>query len=143
MTDAAETLLDILRRRAGEQPDRRAYAFVNDRGAEEAALTYGELHARVEAAAAALALKATPGERALLLFPAGLDFLVGFFACLRARIIAVPMMLPRRLSSRDASTSIVADCTPHLALTVGSVLSGPRADLPQRFPGVEWLAIDD
>src|SRR5258708_35149982 len=142
MTGASETLLDILQRRAAEQPDDRAYVFVGDRGGEEAALTYGELYARVEVVAAVLAAKAAPGERALLLFPAGLDFLVAFCACLRARIIAVPMMLPRRLSARDASSSIVADCTPRLALTVGAVLSGARADLPQRFPGLEWIAID-
>jgi acyl-CoA synthetase (AMP-forming)/AMP-acid ligase II len=143
MTGVSETLLDILQRRAAEQPDDRAYVFVGDRGGEEAALTYGELQARVEVVAAVLAVKAPPGERALLLFPPGLDFLVAFFACQRARIIAVPMMLPRRLSARDASSSIVADCTPRLALTVGAVLSGARADLPQRFPGLEWIAIDD
>lgn len=138
-----ETLVDILRRRAAEQPQDRVYVFVNDKGEEEAALTYAEFHARSEAVAVRLATQAKRGDRALLLFPAGLDFLVAFFACLRAGIVAVPMMLPRRQSARDSSASIVADCAPRLALTTRAVLTGARADLPQRIPGVDWLAVDE
>lgn len=137
------TLVDILRRRASAQPNKRAYVFVNDKGEEEATLTYAELFARSEAVSSRLAARAGPGDRALLLFPAGLDFLIAFFACLRAGIIAVPMMLPRRQSARDASAGIVADCAPRLALTTGAVLTGARGDLPQRIPGVEWLAINE
>ncbi len=51
----AETLVDILRRRAAEQPCDRAYVFVNDKGGEDSALTYADLHARSEAVAAQLA----------------------------------------------------------------------------------------
>ena len=139
----SETLVDILRRRAAEQPDDRAYVFVSDKGEEEAALTYAELFARSEAVAARLTAHADRGDRALLLFPAGLDFLIGFFACLRAGVVAVPMMLPRRQSARDASASIVADCGPRLALTASALLTGARADLPQRIPGLDWLAVDE
>ena len=143
MSRAAQTLVDILRRRAAERPADRVYVFVSDKGAEEAALTYAELFALSEAVAARLRAKAEGGERALLLFPAGLDFLVAFFACLRAGIIAVPMMLPRRRSARDASANIVADCAPRLALTTSALLTGARTDLPQRIPGLNWIAVDE
>ena len=143
MSPSAETLVDILRRRAAEQPGDRAYVFVSDKGEEEAALSYAELFARSEAVAARLAVQAERGDRALLLFPAGLDFLIAFFACLRAGIVAVPMMLPRRQSTRDASASIAADCAPRLALTTSALLTGARADLLQRLPGLDWLAVDE
>ena len=65
---------------------------------------------------AAHTAQAAPGERALLRCPTGIDFMTGFLGCLMAGVIAVPMMLPRRQSARDASVSIVADCTPRLAL---------------------------
>ena len=140
---ASPTLCDVLRRRAAEQPDDRVYVFLSDKGAEEASLTFAGLLARSEATAALLAARAAPGSRALLLFPAGLDFLVAFYACLLAGIVAVPMMLPRRRSARDASASILADCAPALALTTRAVLAGPRGDLALRFPSLPLVAIDD
>jgi hypothetical protein len=41
-----------------------------------------------------LAASAAPGERALLLHPQGHEFLVGFFGCLYAGIVAVPVFPP-------------------------------------------------
>lgn len=36
----------------------------------------------------------TPGERVLLVYPPSLDFMVAFYACVRARLIAVPVFPP-------------------------------------------------
>jgi acyl-CoA synthetase (AMP-forming)/AMP-acid ligase II len=84
-----------------------------------------------------------PGARALLLFPMGIDCLVAFFGCLYAGIIAVPMMVPRRQSARDASASILADCGPRLALTTASsVRRARRPRRPFQHAGLEWLAVD-
>ena len=69
------------------------------------------------ALAARLTAVAQPGDRALLVFPPGLEFMVAFFGCLMAGVIAVPMMMPRRKSARDASAAILANCAPALALT--------------------------
>src|SRR5436853_6405500 len=83
------SLVDLLHRRAAEQPDDRAYVFLSDRGAEEASLTFAELDRRARAVAARLAAHGKAGERALLVFPPGLEFIAGFFGCLIAGIIAV------------------------------------------------------
>src|SRR5260370_33942313 len=74
----------------------------------------------------------------------GVDGFVSFFGCLSAGIIAVPMTLPRRQSARDASSGILADCTPRLALTTAEFAGGSRGDLLGRFrnSGVEILAVD-
>ena len=37
----------------------------------------------------------TPGERALLLYPPGLDFIAAFFGCLYAGVLAVPVLPPQ------------------------------------------------
>ena len=81
----------------------------------------------------------------MLLCPNGIGFMVGFFGCLLAGVIAVPMMLPRRQSARDASAGIIADCTPRLALAPAALIGGERGDLVGRFPPrtLEWLAVDD
>ena len=111
------SMVELLRARAAEQPDERAYVFLSDRGGEEASLTFSELERRARALAAELVDRGLRGERALLMFPPGLDFIVAFFGCLIAGTIAVPMMPPRRLGARNSSASIVADCTPRIALT--------------------------
>src|SRR5947207_240744 len=142
---ALPSLTALLRHRAGTPPDDRAYVALSDRGGEGSAITFAELDRRAAALAARIAKGAEPGARALLLFPMGIDCLVAFFACLYAGIIAVPMMVPRRQSTRDASRSILADCEPRLALTTSELLSGMRGDLVRRLnhAGLEWLATDE
>jgi acyl-CoA synthetase (AMP-forming)/AMP-acid ligase II len=73
-----------------------------------------------------------------------LDFLVAFFACLLARVIAVPMMVPRRASSRDASAAIFADCSPRFAMTRQDLLTDARPDLTERFRTrpLDWVFVD-
>jgi acyl-CoA synthetase (AMP-forming)/AMP-acid ligase II len=68
--------------------------------------------------------------------------MVAFFGCLMARVIAVPMMMPRRNSARDASAAILADCAPALALTTSAFAL--RDDLTARFArdNIRWVEVD-
>jgi acyl-CoA synthetase (AMP-forming)/AMP-acid ligase II len=136
------SLVDILAHRAATQGNERALIFLADRGTEEAVLTFRELHDAAHAVARRLANAANPGDRALLVFPPGPEFVVAFFGCLIARLIAVPMMVPRRQSSRDSSASIMANCKPVLALTSSALAL--RDDLAARFAGhdLQWLTVD-
>jgi acyl-CoA synthetase (AMP-forming)/AMP-acid ligase II len=138
----SSSLVALLAQRATSQANDRAYIFLGDRGAEEAVLTYGELHRAAQALAARLAGLAQPGDRAVLVFPPGLEFMVAFFGCLIAGIIAVPMMMPRRNSTRDSSAAILANCEPVIALTTSAFTL--RTDLQARFErnGLQWLAVD-
>ena len=140
---APASLNDVLERRAAEQSGDRAYVFVSDRGAEEAVLTFAGLAERASGVAAWLAQHGSPGDRALLTFPPGLDFIVAFFGCLLAGTIAVPMMPPRRVGARDSSSAIIADCAPRFVLTSGRLLAG-RPDIVDRCRvlGLQCLAID-
>ena len=136
------SLVELLTKRAASQPDARAYVFLSDRGTEEAAISFRQLHDAANACATRLSAVARPGERALLVFPPGLEFIVAFFGCLIARIIAVPMMMPRRQSARDSSAAIIANCEPVVALT--NAASAIRPDLQARFlrEGLQWLPVD-
>ena len=137
------SLVDLLYHRATKQPNDRAYIFLSDQGDEEAVLTFAELDRRASAVAARLAQRSQTGDRALLLFGPGLDFIIAYFGCLLAGVIAVPMMLPRRNSSLDSSASILADCSPRFAMT-NAHLSSARPDVFERFQGykIEWLILD-
>lgn len=140
--DNLRSLVALLARRAAEQADDRAYVFVSDRGTEEAALTFRQLRETATALAARLIASAQPGDRAILVFPPGIEFMVAFFGCLMAGIIAVPMMMPRRNSARDSSAAILANCTPALALTTSTIAL--RGDLRARFAqeNIRWIEVD-
>ena len=61
--DRPSSLVALLSERARTQAGERAYAFLSDRGVEEAALTYGELHKAAQALAARLTKFASRGDR--------------------------------------------------------------------------------
>ncbi len=101
---AFTTLAEMLSRRASS---REGFRFVADDESEQT-LSFGELHRRARGLTAQLKSQVGPGERVLLLHPPGLEFLVGLFACLFARLVAVPLYAPRhhRRDQRLASVAI-------------------------------------
>ena len=60
--ESFSSLVALLARRAETQPDERAYLFLTDRGEEEAALTFRELHEAAQALAARLDRHRPPGR---------------------------------------------------------------------------------
>src|SRR5437016_1283379 len=103
------TVVELLRRRASEDPDRTAYSFLADADTVKGTLTYSELDRQARALAAALQSRGLAGERALLLYPPGLDYIAAFFGCLYAGVVAVPAYPPRRRRSGDRLQAIIAN----------------------------------
>jgi len=115
------SLVDLLRRRAAEEPDSALFAFLPD-GEDGVAvtLTRGELDRRARAVAAQLQDLGLGGGRALLLYPPGLEFIAAFFGCLYAGVAAVPAYLPRLNRPMTRLRSIVVDSRPCAVLTCSS-----------------------
>ncbi len=116
------SMAEVLRRRATDTADRLAFQFLLGDGAAGPRLTYGELDAQARRIAAALRQHAGAGERALLLYAPGLEFIPAFFGCLYAGLIAVPAYPPRpdRLWHGVESLARVAeDCQVRVVLTGG------------------------
>ncbi|MGY0500217.1 fatty acyl-AMP ligase [Nocardia sp. FBN12] len=134
---------DILARRAADDPDRIAYIFLDDNGAEHTTTTYRELHEQATAVAGLLRARCEPGERALLVFPQCVEFITAYFGCLYANIIAVPVNPPRRGKVQDATRAIVADCAPTAVLTIGGLLEPLRSVLEPLCTARQWLAVDE
>src|SRR6188474_2291029 len=88
------TLVELLETQARNHAPRRAFTFLADDGQEQT-LTYRELDARARKIAASLSDCTRPGDRALLVFPAGLDFISAFFGCAYAGVLAVPATFPK------------------------------------------------
>ncbi|MCZ7672476.1 MAG: AMP-binding protein [Chloroflexi bacterium] len=92
--DTFSTLLDMLRQRAESSPNKLLYSFLADGEEDERPLTYGQLDQRARQIAALLQQQGKIGDRALLLYPPGLDYIAAFFGCLYAGWIAVPSYPP-------------------------------------------------
>ena len=88
------TLVDLARRRAADLTDRSAYTFLTDGESEICELTYGELDRKARVIAAWLQSFGAQGERAILLYPPGLDYVAAFFGCVYAGVVAVPAYPP-------------------------------------------------
>ena len=143
----AVTLYEILRWRAIHQPDQLAYAFLTDGETDATHLTYAALDRRAQAIAARIQDQGGSGERVLLLFPPGLEYIAAFFGCLYAGAVAVPAYPPHsvRLDGRFHRLWAVAlDAQPVVALTTSSILSAVRTLTVQEpnFPYMRWLATD-
>src|SRR5215472_12477770 len=115
------TLVELLLWRASHQPDQKAYTFLT-KGEAELSLTYAELDRQARAIGATLQRRGAMGERVLLLYPAGLEYLAAFFGCLYAGALAVPAYPPHANRSLGRIESIVADAQAKFVLTERSVL---------------------
>lgn len=93
---ADTNLVALLQHRAERMPGACAYVFLIDGEHQEQAITYSNLDARARMIAGYLQTNHKAGERALLLYPSGLDYIAAFFGCLYAGLIAVPVYPPSR-----------------------------------------------
>ncbi|RKG91292.1 non-ribosomal peptide synthetase [Corallococcus terminator] len=141
------TLVELLRVRARDQGDRRGFTFLRDGETDEAHLTYAALDQKARAIAAALQARGAQGQRALLLYPPGLDYIAGFFGCLYAGVIAVPIYPPdpmRLARTLPRLLAISRDAQATLTLTT-DVIHGMGEMLFEQAPelrDLHWLATD-
>ena len=90
----AATLVELLERRVEGDPAYCAYKFW-DEDDSHSELTIGQLDQRARAIGAALQQVCLPGDRVLLVYPPGLEFVSAFFGCLYAGVLPVPATYPK------------------------------------------------
>src|ERR1041384_1764346 len=136
----ATTLVDLLRQRALHQPHRTAYIFLRD-GESEESLTYGELDTRARAIAVQLQSTVAQGQRILLLYPSGLEFISAFWGGVYAGVVAVPAYPPRANRSLTRLQAIVSDAGAAAALTTDTILSrlDPLLKFTNELNELRWM----
>lgn len=112
-----KTLTEVLIDRAKNQCDEVIYTFLTFVDDEEFSLTYGQLYAKANAIAYELLLELKQGDRALLLYPSGLEFIEAFLGCLLAGIIPVPAYPPRKNHNTERLKAVIEDCDAKMILT--------------------------
>jgi amino acid adenylation domain-containing protein len=136
------SLVEILRRRALESPERVAFTFLGRDGGVAQELTWAALERRARGMGAALQEAGLAGERVLLLEPAGLGFVTSFLGCLYAGAVAVPAYPPGRNRGAARLRSIAADARVRAVLAPAAV-AAEAGSLVARVPelvGARFLA---
>ena len=119
------SILTVLRERASLKPNNTAFTFIDyqqdwDGVAEN--LTWSQLYRRVRNVAGQLGVCGSIGDRAVILAPQGLDYIVAFFGAMQAGLIPVPLSMPTGGAHDDRVSSVLRDASPAVILTTSSVV---------------------
>jgi acyl-CoA synthetase (AMP-forming)/AMP-acid ligase II len=139
------SLVHLLMARANQQPNQIAYTFLLDGEDRSISISYGELDRRARELGSLLQGLKLTGERAILMYPSGLEFIIAFLGCLYAGVIAVPAYPPRKNQSLERLQAIVSDCQAKEVLTTTAIknsLETSIAHYPELVP-FHWLATDN
>src|ERR1700734_3108847 len=139
------TLLD---RHIADIGDAIAYRYLDytqDAGGKAINLTWAELGTRLRAIGARLQQVTSRGDRVAILASQGIDYIVGFFAAIKAGNIAVPLFAPELPGHAERLNAVLGDAQPAVILTTaaaGAAVQEFVRSLPRsRRPRV--IAIDE
>ncbi|MFI4955559.1 MAG: fatty acyl-AMP ligase, partial [Gammaproteobacteria bacterium] len=112
-------IIDIVSMRSNQT----AFIFLADGEVEKDRLTYFDLDLKARALAAELQKHAKAGDRILLSYLPGIDFIIAFIGCLYAGMIAVPAYPLRNNRHAKRLLVMLNDCEPRLVLGTADSLS--------------------
>ncbi|TRW90367.1 type I polyketide synthase [Candidatus Methylobacter oryzae] len=124
-----KNLVELFRHRAQQAPDRIAYTYLKEGIVEESLITYAELDRKARAGAVVIRRYVPANGRVLLLYPPGIDFMIGFAACLYAGVIAIPAPPPdtvRLKRTLPRLKTIAKDAEASLVLSSGELIESIR-----------------
>ncbi|OBK29862.1 acyl-CoA synthetase [Mycobacterium asiaticum] len=122
---SVRSLPAALRASARLQPNDAAFTYIDyEQNWDGVAhtLSWAQLYRRMMNMARGLAEHGSPGDRAVILAPQGLDYIVAFLGALQAGIIAVPLSVPQGGASDERVTSVLRDAAPVAVLTTSAVI---------------------
>lgn len=133
----------VLRERASLNPNGPALTYIDydqDFNGVEEALTWAKLYRRTLNVAEQLKQFGSPGDRALILAPQGLEYVVAFLGALQAGFIGVPLTVPYGGVHDERTVSVLADTSPAVLLTTSAVIDNVRdcagSQLGDNGPGI-------
>jgi fatty acid CoA ligase FadD21 len=142
----------MLHGRASLRPNDVAFTFTDyaqDPAGVSESLTWAQLSRRTVNLARELSPLASVGDRAMILAPQSLDYILAFLGAMQAGLIAVPLPLPHRGSSHDRVSSVFADTEPSVVLTtsgaaedVGDYVDQSRVDTAPKIVEIDSMNLD-
>jgi fatty acid CoA ligase FadD21 len=142
----------MLHARASLRPNDVAFTFTDyghDPAGVREQLTWSQLSRRTMNVARELGLRSSVGDRAVILAPQSLDYILAFLGSMQAGLIAVPLPLPHRGSSHERVGSVFADTSPSVVLTtsavagdVGDYVDQARLETAPKIVEIDSLDLD-
>ncbi|GAB5897790.1 AMP-binding protein [Mycolicibacterium mageritense] len=147
MMSSQSSILSMLHGRASMRPDDVAFTFTDydrDPAGIAETLTWSQLSRQTMNVAREIRLHGEVGDRAVILAPQGLDYILAFLGAMQAGLIAVPLPLPHRGSSHDRVSAVVADTKPAVVLTTSAVAQdvGDYVDQSEMETAPKIVAVD-
>ncbi|MDT5256609.1 MAG: fatty acid CoA ligase FadD21 [Mycobacterium sp.] len=118
------SVLSLLRERAGLQPDDLAFRFTDydqDWAGVTETVTWAQLHRRTLNVAHEVQRHGAVGDRALILAPQGLAYILAFLGAMQAGLIAVPLSVPSAGAHDERVSAVLEDTSPSVVLTTSAV----------------------
>ena len=110
-----KTIVEYLHHHVANKPNEIAFSFLPSSTEPLAELTFVEFYSEALSVANFLKSKVHVGDKVLLLYPQNIDYVVTFYGCLLAGVIAIPAPLPK--NNPTQIINIINECKPVLALT--------------------------
>lgn len=149
---ARSTILSMLHGRASLRPDDVAFTFTDYAHAPDGVaetVTWSQLSRRTMNVAREIRLHGSVGDRAVILAPQGLEYILAFLGAMQAGLIAVPLPLPHRGSSHDRVSAVFVDTSPSVVLTtaavaqdVGDYVDQSRLDTAPKIVSIDSLDLE-
>ncbi|MGV2829383.1 fatty acyl-AMP ligase [Myxosarcina sp. GI1(2024)] len=138
------TIVEQLRDKAQREAEKTIYTYLRHGERESGTLSYGELDRQARAVASQLQQLELEGSRALLLYPPGLEFIIGLFGCWYAGVIAVPAYPPRRNQNLSRLEAIVSNAQASVVLSISLLVANLRERIVdnRELGAIPWLATD-
>lgn len=125
MPMSVRSLPALLRAWARLQPNDVVYTYIDygqDWNGVAHTLTWSQLYRRTLNVAQELSRCTSPGDRALILAPQGLDYIAAFLGALQAGVIAVPLSVPQGGATDERVASVLEDASPAAVFTTSAVV---------------------
>ena len=152
MSGIESSIPAVLAERAQQQPDDIAFTFIDyevDPTGFAERLTWSQVYRRASVVAAELSLCGSVGDRAAILAPHGLDYIVAFLGAIQAGFIAVPLPVPQFGTLDERASGALRDSSPVAILTTSAVVDDVMpysgAQPGKRAPGlieIDALGLD-
>ncbi|MDG0032507.1 fatty acyl-AMP ligase [Priestia sp. Y58] len=139
------SMIDLLSHKVMIHPEKVVYTFLSNDNQDETNITYQELHMYAKQIAAYLQHLGLEGQRALLMYPSGIDYVKAFLGCIYANVIPVPVYPPGLSRNMLRLKAIMNDAATNIILTTTQLHSKISFHFSDELlnMNLKWIPIDD
>ena len=141
--EGSHSVVEIFEFWTNHHRDHPAAIWVSD-GEPARVRSYRDLRVQALHVSARLRERCRPGDRVILLFPPGIDFIAAFLGCFYAQVLPIPATEPKPRRLNDRLAAIAEDCRPAAVLCSAQIAG--RIDVSVVCPSLvslPWIRLEE